>query len=219
MEDITTPREKILKKVRAALLNKFASQFPDADYEREVFTYEDEEAVVNFAAKFTGNGGGFIYCHNFFDFTENLISLTERRGWKQLLCPESGLKKELDTLGLPVSDDLTDPSSVNVAITGCEGLVGRTGAVMLSSRQSSPLIPFYSQVHLILARMSSVAKDMKEGLVNLRNKYGEFSPGELVYVHGPGKQIDGARHISRSPNGPSEVIVFLVNDKNPTEFV
>lgn len=213
MEDITTPREKILKKVRASLLNKFAFHFPDVDQESEVFAFPEKELAVNFAKKFTGQGGGFVFCHNSFDFMENLITLIEKRSIKHLVCQEPELHRELGNLGLQVERSYGEEPEKEFVIVGAEALIARNGAVMLSSVSTGHDLFAGKGTILVQAKLSRLVPDMKQALVLLRNRYGEKLPNLFTFVHGPAKIIGANREEIKSPDYRKEVLVFLINDK------
>lgn len=214
MEDITTPREKILKKVRQALLNKPARQLPHIEAETSGFVpTENNDAAVDFAAAFTSRKGGFIYCHNFFDFVENFILLLEKRSWKQVLCPEEALYKELKDCGLPVvsTKEAGAEEPVKIAITGSEAVIGRSGAVLFSSRQNQRKPVLLPEIQLVIAYASHAVPEMKDSITLLKNKYGEKLPSLFTYLHGPGTAYESDSNPAAA--GPAEMIVFLINDR------
>lgn len=207
MEDITTSREKILKKVRAGLLNKFAAHFPDVEMETDIYTYPDEDHSVAFAKNFTANGGGFVYCHNRFDFHENLIMWMEKRGIKGLLVSDVELRKEIQNLGLPVIENLADHPEQTASLLSAEALTARNGGIMFTSSSTRRNYLAEVQVVAVYAQLSKMGDDMKQALVTLRNKYGEKLPSLISFVQGPVKTTKGTKAASRT-----ELILFLVND-------
>ena len=60
----STSKEKVLKKVRNALINKLENPFKDVDFTSNVFFQQKEGPEVEFATKLVENGGTFIYCEN-----------------------------------------------------------------------------------------------------------------------------------------------------------
>lgn len=207
MEDITTSREKILKKVRAGLLNKFAAPFPNVEMESDIYFYPDEDHAVAFAKNFTDAGGAFVYCHNRFDFHENLIMWMEKRGIKGLLISDPVLKKEIANLGLPIVESLTDHPEQSAALLASEALTARNGGLMLSSATTHREHLSQVSVIAVYALLSKMGDDMKQALVTLRNKYGEKLPALISFIHGPLKGAKGQKSEARS-----ELILFLVND-------
>ena len=60
----STSREKVLKKVRHALIYKTDNPFPHVDFDSPVYMPMNDTSDVNFAQEFTEVGGVFIYCEN-----------------------------------------------------------------------------------------------------------------------------------------------------------
>ncbi|MDX5319807.1 MAG: hypothetical protein LPK45_01975, partial [Bacteroidota bacterium] len=180
MEDITTPREKILKKVRAGLLNKFATQIPDVELESDIYHYSDEDHAVAFAQSFTSRGGGFVYCHNLFDFHENLLIWMEKKGMKYLTVTDTDLKKELENLGLSLSNSPEEHPGQTALLLSAEALVARNGGIMISSATTRRDLPYRYESVLVLGRMSKMGDDMRQALVTLKNKYGERLPSLIT---------------------------------------
>ncbi|MFN5459541.1 MAG: hypothetical protein ACK5AY_06505, partial [Bacteroidota bacterium] len=58
----STSREKILKKVRKALVEKGNSEYLNADFTSPLFTEESEIPEIIFAKNFIEQKGNFIFC-------------------------------------------------------------------------------------------------------------------------------------------------------------
>ncbi len=210
MQDITTPREKILKKVRAGLLNKFPFHFSDVDQETDVFFYPKEEPEESFAVNYTRLGGGFIYCHNEFDFREKLIAFLEKRKHKKLFVQDRSLLEDLDNLGLETGSE--QPDAPLPALLSAECIVARTGALVLSSTHASRKLIHEAETLIVRAQLSRTAIDMKEAFTLLKNRYGRDLPSMLSFVMGPARVIDKEKQVHKSPDLRRELILFLVND-------
>jgi L-lactate dehydrogenase complex protein LldG len=207
MEDITTSREKILKKVRAGLLNKFAAHFPDVEMETDIYSYPDEDHGVAFAKNFTASGGGFVYCHNRFDFHENLIMWMEKRGIKGLLVSDVDLRKEIQNLGLPVMESMTDHPEQTASLLSAEALTARNGGIMFTSANTRREYLAEVQVVAVYGQLSKLGDDMKQALLTLKNRYGEKLPSLISFAQGPIKGTKETKAQARS-----ELVLFLVND-------
>ena len=85
MQDSTT-REKILKKIRQALIHKTNQRFPNIDWDKNIYVTSDESLEEQFAKSFTKIGGQFVFCENELEFLEHLVGLAEERGWKLIHC-------------------------------------------------------------------------------------------------------------------------------------
>ncbi len=213
MEDITTPREKVLKKIRASLLNKFAQPLVDVDQEKEVFQFADSDHAASFAKNLTEYGSGFVYCHNRFDFIENLISFLEKRSIRNLFVSEGDLKKELENTGLQTESWQPGQNDVKVALVEAEALVARNGSFLVSSRSSRRALMSDAELLLVAGRISQLADDMKQALVLLKNRYGDKLPSLFAFYHGPSRWVDDRRNLIKSNKIRQEVIFFLINDQ------
>ena len=60
MQDATS-REKILKKIRQALIHKTTARFPNIDWEKNVYANEEVSLEEKFATAFTKVGGQFVF--------------------------------------------------------------------------------------------------------------------------------------------------------------
>lgn len=203
MEDITTPREKILKRVRAALLNKFAAQFPDVEMESDIFSYSDPDKAVAFGKEFTASGGSFIYCHNEFDFHENLLIWLDKRGIKHLFVSDPELKKEMENLGLSQGGSPYETDSV--PLLQAEAVIARNGSVVFSS-SGTQRDALNMPVIAVKARLSKLCDDMRQALVILRNRYGEKLPSMMSI-------LNGSIPIGEGGKKDREIVLFLINDR------
>ncbi|MBI1223062.1 MAG: hypothetical protein GC180_10705 [Bacteroidetes bacterium] len=205
MEDITTPREKILKKVRSGLLNKFPTHFGDVELETELYKFSESDHAVAFAKHFTAMGGGFVYCHNAFDFHENLIIWMEKRGIKFLLVSDPDLKREMQNLGLPLAESPQEHPGQTAALLASEALMARNGGIVFSSSTTQRDLLNCVETVAVMGNLSRMADDMKHILVLLKNRYGEKLPSLISFIQGPSSgQNAGVR---------KELILFLINDK------
>jgi hypothetical protein len=85
IQHTTTSKEKILKKVRQALIYKSKPKFSNIDLESNVYAQAQDVSILEtFARNFTKQKGQFIICDNQFDFIDKLITLTERHQLKNM---------------------------------------------------------------------------------------------------------------------------------------
>src|ERR1700744_3941630 len=91
MRENTTPKEKLLKKIRKALLEKRENPYPNLE---DLYHYPpaDESLDILFAEQFTGVSGQFLFCEDEAEFIENLLELAEQRKWRKIYCWEPALQ-------------------------------------------------------------------------------------------------------------------------------
>lgn len=216
MEQQTTSKEKILKKVRQALIFKSKSKFANIDLESSVFTHPTDESVFEtFAKEFTSLSGQFVICDNPFDFIDKLLTLLERKKFKHLFCWDDNLQAQLKDAGIPFNDKKQGLEKMQVAITPCEVLLARTGSVVVTSGKNSRILTIYPPIHIAVAYTSQVVMDIKDGINVLRNKYGKNMPSMISIISGPSRTSDIEKTLVIGAHGPKEVFVFLIDDTKP----
>ncbi len=104
MEDSKT-REKVLKKIRNALINKTRNPYPNVDLDTNVFVVGEEGPEINFASKFNDVGGQFVYCEDELEFIEKILHLATEMGWRNFVCREQEIKSFLDQVEFPYRMD------------------------------------------------------------------------------------------------------------------
>lgn len=213
-QNTTTAKEKILKKVRQALIFKSKSLYTNIDLESNVYSQlpAHEPILETFARNFTESQGQFIFCDNRFDFIDKLLTLVERRKYKNLHCWEDQLQIQLKDSGISFIHDKALLDKAQIGITSCESLVARTGSILLSSAKNARALSAFVPVHIVVASTSQVVMEMKEAMQNIRNRYGRNTPGMLSFVTGPSRTSDIDDTMVTGAHGPKELFVFLIDD-------
>ena len=207
--DASTTREKILKKIRAALLTKSPDPYPNLDHESQIFSHSDEDPVVVFSENFTSTGGKFFLCENELEFVEGLLNLTEQYKWTNIYCSDEGLSNLLTECEFPHLFE-AKPSEFNIVITSCECLIARNGTIVISSKSSGYVLPVFAPVHVICARRSHIAMEMKDALHWLKLRYGKL-PAGITFISGP-SSVTKQQPASQVSMGSDQVYIFLVDD-------
>src|SRR5688572_21188869 len=214
----TTSREKILKKVRKALIHKTTQEIPDVDLDSPIYNIPDEAMDILFAQKLTRLNGNFLYCETEKEFTANLAALLKENDWKDVFVLEGKIKRLLNDAGISFSDKESDFIGLNVGITFCECLVARTGSVMISSKQASGRkLPVYPNYHIVLAYTSQLVMTHKDALTRIAEKYGKDIPSLISSITGPSRTADIEKTLVQGAHGPKEIYVFLVDDTHLSE--
>jgi len=214
----TTSREKILKKVRKALIHKTTLEIPDVDQETNIYNIADEPMEIIFAQKLTKLNGHFLYCETEKEFTQNLSALIKENNWDGVFVLENKIKRLLTDAGISFSDKEKDFLDLNVGVTFCESLVARTGSVMISSKQASGRrLPVYPNYHIVLAYTSQLVMTHKDALNLISEKYGKNIPSLISSITGPSRTADIEKTLVQGAHGPKEIYVFLVDDTHLSE--
>ena len=215
----STSREKVLKKVRDALIEKTEAPYPVIDMDSPVFPELTETLDVVFAEALVNAGGKFVYCESQDEFITILQSFILEKDWPLLWCLDPLLQQILKASGIPFESNPELFEEARLGITRCECLVARHGSVMASSRMSpGRKIIAYPEIHLVVATASQLVPDIKRGIQLLRRKYGEEFPSLVSLITGPSRTADIEKTLVMGAHGPKELYIFLIDDSTgPTE--
>lgn len=209
----TTSREKVLKKIRKALINKSNFEVGDVDNDSEIYTSSTEPLEILFAQRFSALNGKFVFCENDKEFIENLSALIKENDWNNIFCLEEDIKKMLKGAKIAFSDQESDFKHTNVGITFCEYLVARTGSVFVTSRQASGRrLPVYSNIHIVVAYTSQLVYHIKDAIKGLKERYKGQVPSMIANITGPSRTADIEKTLVQGAHGPKDIYVFLIDD-------
>lgn len=209
----STSREKVLKKIRNALISKQELPFPDINYESSVFRELNESLEINFAEEFNKTGGKFVYCENETEFIENLKYLIRNKQWDRIFSVDLELAEILNKGNITFISSKEKFKTIQVGITQCEFLVARLGSIMVSSGQmSGRRLHVFPDTHIVLAYTSQLVPDLKDAFLKLRNKYETRFPSFVSLITGPSRTADIEKTLVMGAHGPKELYVFLIED-------
>lgn len=213
MLDSTTSREKVLKKIRAALIQKPLKEIGDVDKESDVFISSEEPLEIQFAQNFSALNGKFIFCENEKEFIENFDFIAKDNGWKNIFCLEPSIKGMLKKGTISFSDKESDLLNTDIGLTLCECLIARTGSVIITSKQASGRrLPAYSNYHIVVAYTSQLVYNIKDALKFVRDKYNNQLPSMISTITGPSRTSDIEKTLVQGAHGPKELFIFLIDD-------
>ena len=208
----STSKEKILKKVRKALIHKSEQDFSTVDMDAEVYPEPTQELELEFAKAFTAINGKFYFCENNAAIGPVLQELIRDNGWKDICCFDPTLSKVLHEQGVQSSTNEADLPQVDIGITGCEYLIARTGSVMVSSKMASGRrLPFYANYHIVIAYTNQLVYTVKEALKGMKQRYPSAFPSMLTVITGPSRTADIEKTLVQGAHGPKEIFVLLVD--------
>jgi len=210
MRDITTSKEKLLKKIRKALLEKRDNPYPNLE-DLPHYPPTEEPLDVLFAEQFTAISGQFLFCEDEVQFIENLLQLAEERKWHKIYCWEPALQEVLARYEYPYYETDKDFDQADVGFTLCEALVASNGSILLSNgNMAGRRLSIYPPVHIVLAYTSQMVLDIKDGLKLLKAKYENNLPSMISNVTGPSRTADIEKTLVLGAHGPKELFVFLL---------
>jgi L-lactate dehydrogenase complex protein LldG len=210
----STSKEKVLKKVRAALINQ-----PDhvdssnIDFEKPIYHISEEIPEIVFAQKFTALTGKFAYCDNKEEFTDLLKELILEAKLEAVYCSEKELLEIMGNAGIKTASDKSSLPDFKATVTSCEFLISRTGSIMVSSMQASGRqAPVSPDIHIVVAYTSQMVEDIKDGLKGIKDKYGNNQPSLISLITGPSRTADIEKTLILGAHGPKEIYCFLIAD-------
>ena len=211
MRNITTSKEKLLKKIRKALLEKRDNPYPNQE-DLPHYGQSDELLEVLFAEQFVSISGQFVFCEDEVQFIENLLELAEERKWRKIYCWETPLQDILRKFDYPFFETDKNFEQAEVGFTLCEALIARNGSILLSNaNMAGRRLSIYPPVHLVLAYTSQLLLDLKDGFKLIKNKYGNNLPSMISNVTGPSRTADIEKTLVLGAHGPKELFVFLID--------
>ena len=211
MRDITTSREKLLKKIRKALLEKRDNPYPNLE-DLPHYAQSDDLPEVLFAEQLTAISGQFVFCEDEVQFIENLLELAEDRKWRKIYCWEPPLQDILTRFDYPFFETDKDFEQADVGFTMCEALIARNGSILLSNaNMAGRRLSIYPPVHIVLAYTSQIVLDLKDGFKLIKNKYANNLPSMISNVTGPSRTADIEKTLVLGAHGPKELFVFLLD--------
>ena len=209
----STSREKVLKKIRNALIEKTDNPFMRSSFDSAILPSMDEGIDVAFAENLMRSEGKFIYCESPEEVVSNLQALATAIGSDTLLCLEGELQGLLSRAGLKASADFDAFKEKGAGLTSCEALIARSGSIMVSSRQTGGRkMNAYPDIHIVFARTSQLVAEIADALDGIRAKYGVKIPSMISLITGPSRTADIEKTLVMGVHGPRELYLLLLED-------
>jgi L-lactate dehydrogenase complex protein LldG len=209
--NVSSAKENILKKIRKALSESTPIPFPQSEGSHSVFQPSKQDLEIEFAEQFAKLQGKFVFCIDHRELVEQLNALIATQGWKNIFCREEKVRKTLQENGFG-NFSSTDLGESEAAITTCETLVARTGSIVLSSANpSGRTVSVYTPVHVCIAYTDQLVYDIRDGLLALKEKYGQQLPSLMTFATGPSRTADIEKTLVVGVHGPKQVYLFLVD--------
>jgi len=209
--NVSSAKENILKKIRKALSESTPIPFPQSEGSHSVFQPSTQDPGIEFAEQFTKLQGKFIFCADHNELVAQLKTLIGGQGWKKLYCREDKIREVLKAHAFDGFSS-TDLGDCDAAITGCEGLVARTGSIILSSASpSGRTVSVYAPVHICIAYSDQLVYDVRDGLLALKERYQQHLPSLMTFATGPSRTADIEKTLVVGVHGPKQVYLFLVD--------
>ena len=209
-------REKVLKAIRSALINKTDAPFHEDFLHKQVFNKIEDDIDLHFATKFTEQGGKFIFCQNELEFADKLLDLNRHLKWKKLTCIEPILKSFLQECEISFEDQTAEIVKPEVFLSSCESLIARYGTILTSSTQMmDEQLWQQANVHVVIGYNRQVVTDYNEGLVMAKSNHPTLRSDQFTFINGPARSQNYDPALELKGIGPSELYLFLIESENP----
>lgn len=208
----STQKEKILKKIRNALIHKSDDFVVAVDTGKSIYPYQDEIPEMIFAENFTAVNGKFKYLESLEEFVADVNMICKSVGENRPFCADDSIVK-LFSNQLQFDKDFSNSLKPKVSITNCECLSARTGSIFVSSALSSGRRGFVSaDIHIVLAYTSQLKSDIKDSIEYIKSKNDGTFPSFISMITGPSKTADIEKTLILGAHGPKEIYLFLLDD-------
>lgn len=206
-----TPKEKILSKIKQALVKPVEMPFANRANNEFVFQPSKQELEIEFAENFIHLQGKFSFCANYNELVQQLQTLAATKKWEHVICKEDAVTQNLIKHGFNTLSQTASVASCDAAITSCEALVARTGSILLSSAtQSGRTASVYAPIHICIATTKQLVYDISNALALIKEKYQGNLPSVISLATGPSRTADIEKTLVVGVHGPKEVFCFLI---------
>lgn len=176
-------KEKVLKLIRNALLDKGNVPYPLLDMDSEVYNLINDDPVMYFAENIANCGGKFIYCTSEDDLTSKLATLMRYRNWENQITSYS--KQLHDFLLAGGVNTTTHKQNQQVGVSLCYSICARSGAIIFNSNnQEENNMTSFPSIFIVIAFTSQIATDMETALKQLSSSMPEnitiLRPSNLI---------------------------------------
>ncbi len=215
----STSKEKVLKKIRDALVDRMSAPYQHVDMESPVYIEHGNDFLEEtFAKALLKAGGQFVYCSDMKELTTGLQTLLKEASVNKIFCSEEFLTGLVDIEEFEITNNWKDVFSCEVALTACEALVARLGTIVCSSahlggRQSLVVAP----IHIVIATNKQVVYGLDDAFRNLKEKYKTDMPSLVSFITGPSRTADIEKTLVHGAHGPKELYLFMLDMNEPNE--
>jgi L-lactate dehydrogenase complex protein LldG len=159
----SSEREKILKLLRASLLDK-DKQVERIETNEDIFSSYNDDPVMIFADNLAKEGGKFVYCQNEGELFENLKNIIAYRQWKDIGSFSNNLLAYLKAKDI---DTTLANQDTKIGISLCQGIVAKTGSIVITSTQGAGThLTKFPEIFIVIAMTTQIFKSHKQ-ILNL----------------------------------------------------
>lgn len=205
--DESTNREKILKKVRSALISKTPNPFPNLDSDSSVYHHSGLPLEVEFAENFTATNGQFVLCNGRIELMETILSACDTNNYSEVVCVDRNLSAFFDEFEFPHQSvfEPENDTDLQVVVLPCECVIARQGTIVFSKNTIGDLLLLRNARNLmVIAHSHQVVPDLKEALDFVKAQNDNRLPDEMLFLDG------NRKHKSSGDAELSKITVILI---------
>ena len=211
-------KERMLKSVRDALIERAPSPFRELDFETSVYHDFKNGLDIEFAENFIRNGGKFVYCESIQDTVDSLRFFTQQENWDKIYCAEETLQRLLMHAGLPFTNNPNELIVRKVGMMTCDFLIARTGSIMFSSQSLSGRRIFsVLDTQIVVATVEQIQPDLQSAFKLIKDKFTVKMPSMFSIVNGLSKVEDIDGDVQQG-FGSKQFFLFLIDTSTPQQL-
>ncbi|MCL2414416.1 MAG: lactate utilization protein [Bacteroidales bacterium] len=208
-------KERMLKSVRDALIEKAPSSFHDLDLDTSVYHDSKNSLDIEFAENFVSNGGKFIYCNDVQEAIDNIRFFSEQEKWDKIYCAEETLQRILTHAGLPFTNNTNELIAKKVGMTSCDFLIALTGSIVFSSQSTSGRrILSILDTQIVIGTIEQIQPDLKSAFKLIKERFPIKMPSAFSIVNGLSRVEDIDGEVEQG-FGTKQLFLFLIDTTTP----
>ncbi len=139
-----------------------------------------------------------------------LRQILEENKATSVFCKEKKIGRILEKYSIPFSSEEANFQSMQIGVASCESLIARTASVLVTSNtESGRQLNIFPPIHIVLATKNQLLESIEEGLIAVKEKYGERMPSLVSFISGPSRTADIEKTLVLGAHGPKELYVII----------
>ncbi|MCC6384191.1 MAG: hypothetical protein LC117_04130 [Bacteroidia bacterium] len=196
-------KDKVLKKLRQALLDKTAEPRPEINFNDHIFNVNREEfPEVIFAEKFFEKNGNFNFCESPEELYKSILLTLNNLKIQSVRCIHPEWKSKFEKAGIQVNNLANNPE---VSFSTCFGLTAYPCSIIIADSC------FFSpgKIHFIMATPDQCYYELKEGLHRIKKAVLENQAKSFDVLLFDNKE----ESVEQSCLLPESIFLFLVDSE------
>lgn len=161
LQEITS-KERILKRIREALIAAPPAVERGIDLDSSVFIPAGASLDVVFAENFVHKGGRFVYCENMEEAIQSIAFLAKENQWNDhIFCHDEAVESILQCAGLSYGKEPIDSVLKQVCVSSCRCLVANDGSILFDGTSAGRRIFAAADTVVFIALIEQILPDLR----------------------------------------------------------